>query len=305
MEHILDKPLSISSFKPRKAFTAFLFSLLIPGLGQIYNGQIKKGITFLALPYSIPFLFGLTGGTTTFYGFVSLMLILLAIRIYVVVDGVIIANQQKQYTPKNYNTWYYYLLIALVMYAVHTNYNLTSALGTQTFDIPITSNYPTIQLNDAIVADMRAYKHNGPDYGDIVVYTDTNEQMYTFRIVGRPNDKLELNNNIVTINGKPSKATFIKETISEGIAVSEFEEELPNGHKHLIYKAKQSYDSTKTNSKGIVVPPDSYYVLGDNRDNAADSRYTGFVSKDRIIGRILYSYWGETTDRINVDFRDK
>ncbi|MBA3987035.1 MAG: signal peptidase I, partial [Flavobacteriales bacterium] len=81
---------------------------------------------------------------------------------------------------------------------------------------------------------------------------------------------------------------------------------LPNGHKHLIYKFKQPFDSTKTNIKNIIVPSDSYYLLGDNRDNAADSRYEGFVSKDRIKGRIIYSYWGRTlTKRMNIDFRDK
>ena len=90
------------------------------------------------------------------------------------------------------------------------------------------------------------------------------------------------------------------------MAVVEFEEELPNGHKHLIYKLKTPYDSTKTNIKNIVVPSDSYYLLGDNRDNAADSRYEGFISKDRIKGRIIYSYWGRTgTKRINIDFTDK
>jgi signal peptidase I len=88
--------------------------------------------------------------------------------------------------------------------------------------------------------------------------------------------------------------------------VVEFEEELPNGHKHLIYKFKQPYDSAKTNFKDIAVPSDSYYLLGDNRDNAADSRYEGFVSRDRIKGRIVYSYWGRTgTKRMNIDFTDK
>jgi len=156
------------------------------------------------------------------------------------------------------------------------------------------------------VADMRAYKNNEPNYGDIVVYSRPDGQIYTFRVVGRPNDNIELIDNIVSINGKPSKVKFIKETTNDEMPIVEFEEELPNGHKHLIYKFKQPYDSTMANIKNIVVPSNSYYLLGDNRDNAADSRYEGFISKDRIKGRIIYSYWGRTgTKRMNIDFTDK
>lgn len=130
-------------------------------------------------------------------------------------------------------------------------------------------------------------------------------QIYTFRVVGRPNDNIELIDNIVSINGKLSKATFIKEITNDEMPVVEFEEELPNGHKHLIYKFKVPYVSTKTNIKNIIVPSDSYYLLGDNRDNAADSRYEGFISKNRIKGSIIYSYLGRTgTKRMNIDFRD-
>ena len=69
---------------------------------------------------------------------------------------------------------------------------------------------------------------------------------------------------------------------------------------------KANTDSAKTNIKNIIVPADSYYLLGDNRDNAADSRYEGFISKDRITGRVIYSYWGSTgSKRMNIDFRDK
>ncbi|MDD3280983.1 MAG: signal peptidase I, partial [Bacteroidales bacterium] len=52
-------------------------------------------------------------------------------------------------------------------------------------------------------------------------------------------------------------------------------------------------------------PADSYFLLGDNRDNALDSRYVGFVSKDCIQGRFLYIYASTSFQRINTDIRDK
>jgi signal peptidase I len=306
MEQTIDEQPTTIMTKPRSGFIAFLLSLLLPGLGQVYNGQPKKAVIFFSLLLLFPLLFGLTRGTTFFYGLLSLFVIEIALRIYIIIDGVKNAKQQKEYVLKPYNTWYYHLLIAIGMLAILMVYDISTVLGTQTFKIPTTSNNPTFQVGDWLVADMRAYKDNEPDYGDIVVYSRPDGQIYTFRVVGRPNDNIELIDNIVSINGKPSKSTFIKETTNDEMPVVEFEEELPNGHKHLIYKFKVPYDSTKTNIKNIVVPSDSYYLLGDNRDNAADSRYEGFISKDRIKGRIIYSYWGRTsTKRMNIDFTDK
>jgi signal peptidase I len=306
MEQSTEEQPETISIKPRDGLIAFLLSLLFPGLGQVYNGQPKKAILFFSLLLIFPLVFGITRGTTFFYGLLSLVLIEIALRIYIIIDSVKNAKRQKEYIIKSYNTWYYYLLVAIGMFIILKVYDISTVLGTQTFKIPTNSNNPTIQVGDLLVADMRAYNNNEPDYGDIVAFSKPDGLIYNYRVVGRPNDKLELIDNIVTINGRPSTATFIKEVIEDEIPVAEFEEELPNGHKHLIYKFKHPYDSTKTNIKDIIVPPDSYYVLGDNRDNAADSRYGGFVKKDRIKGRIIYSFWGRAaTKRMNIDFRDK
>jgi signal peptidase I len=306
MEHTIDElPIPITT-KPRNGFIAFLLSLLLPGLGQVYNGQPKKAIIFFGLLLFFPLLFGITRATTFFYGLLLVFIIEIALRIYIIIDAVKNAKRQKEYILKPYNTWYYHLLIAIGMLAILMVYGISTVLGTQTFKIPSTSNNPTFQLGDWLVADLRAYKNSEPDYGDIVLFSVPDGQIYAFRVVGRPNDRIELIDNIVCINGKPSPVKFTKETTNDEIPVLEFEEELPNGHKHLIYKFKVPYDSTKTNIKNIVVPADSYYLLGDNRDNAADSRYEGFISKDRIKGRIIYSCWGRTgTERMNTDFTDK
>lgn len=292
--------------KPRNSFIAFALSLLLPGLGQVYNGQPKKAIFFWGLRLFFPFLFGLTLGLTFFYELLVLLVIIMALRIYIIVDGVKNAKRQREYVLKPYNTWYYYLLIATGMIAVFTVYDIYTILGIRTFKIPTSSNSPTLQIGDRLVADMRVYKNSEPDYGDIVIFSEPDGQMYVFRVVGRPNDEIDLIDNIVSINNKPSKATFIKETTSDKIPVVEFEEELPNGHKHLIYKFKQAHNNAKANINNIVVPPDSYYLLGDNRDTAQDSRYNGFVTRDKIVGRIIYSWWGRTgTKRMNIDFRDQ
>lgn len=306
MEHTIDAQPSSIKTNPRDGFIAFLLSLLLPGLGQVYNGQPKKAVIFYGLILLFPLLFGLTRWITSFYGLFSLITIEIIWRIYVIVDGIKHAQRQKEYILKPYNTWYYHLFIAIGMFFILMIYDLTSVLGIQNYKIPTTSNSPTFQVGDRLVADTRAYKNSKPDYGDIVVFSSPEGQMYSYRVVGRPNDNIELIDNIVSINGKLSKSTFIKDTITEDMPTEEFEEELPNGHKHLIYKFKFPLDSTKINIKNIVVPANSYFLLGDNRNNAADSRYIGFISSNNIKGRIIYSYWGQTgTKRININFKDK
>ena len=304
MEPILDIDQPTYIIKPRKGFIAFLLSLVLPGLGQIYNGQPKKAIIFFGLLLFIPLLFGLSRGTTFFYGLLTFAAVMLTLRIYILVDAVRNARRQKKYILKAYNTWYYHLIIAAGMLGVLIIYDLNSVLGTQSFQIPTSSGNPTIQVGDWLVADMRAYNNKKPDYGDLVLFSGSDGELYFFRIVGKPNDIVDLTNNIAGINGKPGKSRFIREAFSLEGSFMEFEEKLPNGHKHRIYNLQDPPDSANANIKNITVPPDSYYLLGDNRSWSADSRYVGFIHKDSIKGQIAYSYWGANGfSRMNVDFR--
>lgn len=301
----MNQPTPIS-IKPRIPFLSFVLSLILPGLGQVYNGQIKKAAIFFSLLLLISFLFGLTRASTFFYGMLTFVLIQLTVRVYIIVDAVKKSKLQKAYVLKPYNTWYCYLLIALGMIAIFRVLDVKTLLGTQNFKIPTNSNSPTLLMGDLLLVDIRAYKTSEPDYGDFVMFYKDDGHIHTYRVVGRPNDNIELIDNIVSINGIPGRATYIKETTLDDIPVLVFEEELPNGHKHLMYKFVEPFDSTNRNLKNIRVPQDCYYVLGDNRDNAADSRYIGFIRKDAIIGRIMFSYWGKKfTERINIDFTNK
>jgi len=126
-----------------------------------------------------------------------------------------------------------------------------------------------------------------------------------YRIIGLPNDKIEIQNNFLIINGKKCKTTFIKKTQSEQFDVNEFEEELPNGHRHKIYTFINPFNDNKNEVTKIKIPKNCYYLMGDNRDNAMDSRYIGVINEDEIKGKIVFGYWGNTKDRININFRDK
>ncbi|MCD2426102.1 signal peptidase I [Niabella pedocola] len=300
MEQITDKQ---PMLKPRNTSIAFFLSLLFPGLGQIYNGQPKKGFFFFGLQLLIPFLFGITGWPLFFYGLLLLVVIVLGLRIYIILDSVKHARRQKAYMLKPYNTWYCYLAFIAAASITFHFYDISAVIGIQSFKIPSDPNEPTVRRGDFIVVDANAYKNRPPDYGDIIVFTHADGQKYTYRIVGLPNDKLTLKGNIVTVNGRSGKTAYMKDAWFNGIPVIETEETLPNGHKHQLYLLKEPSDTGMPDIANITVPPDSYYVLGDNRDYAADSRYKGFVKRTSIKGRIIYSYWGKDATRINLDFR--
>jgi signal peptidase I len=162
------------------------------------------------------------------------------------------------------------------------------------------ANEPTIRMSDYIVANMQAYKNCSPDYGDIAVFSKDNG-FYIYRIVGKPNDTLSVQNNFLIINDKPVNTLFIKTKEINSSQIDEYREQLPNGREHLIYKFKQTEDSKMTNVDCLIIPEDSYFLMGDNRDNAYDSRYFGFVKRDQIIGKATCILFGVSFDRVNTD----
>jgi signal peptidase I len=167
--------------------------------------------------------------------------------------------------------------------------------------MPTTSSEPTIMQGDYTVADMCAYKNTNPDYGDIVIFS-TNSGAWTFRIAGKPNDTISIVNNSVVFTNKTAKITFVENVFLDNIPIpfEKCEETLPNGRKYLIYRFPNSPMQT-ANIKSIIIPDDSYFVLGDNRDNAMDSRYIGFIKRDQIKGKITYILFGKSFSRHNID----
>lgn len=293
-----------TEFKPRKPWLAGIISLLFPSLGQVYNGQLKKGIFIYLSILLIPYLFGMLRLKLYFWAFAGLLFLLLAIRIFAIIDSVMVANRRKKYVTQEYNTWYFYLIV-IVLCIVPALTNLPYNFSVQSLRVPTFSGSPTLQINDIVVADYEAYKNTTPAYGDLVVFRGMGGNSYTFRVIGLPFDTVDLNNNLVTINKQAISAEFIQNTTDGDIAVAEFEETLPNGHTYNIYRSRIPYDSVQANVRNIVVPENSYFLMGDNRDFAADSRYIGSVHIDDIMGKILYNAWSKNPDRINIDFKER
>ncbi len=120
-----------------------------------------------------------------------------------------------------------------------------------------------------------------PERGDVVIIDSKRAgKRLVKRIVGLPGDTIYIQNNSLVVNGEPANYEVLSRDSSSII----IQEELEN----MVHQARLSsrYMNRSTRSYGpTVVPEDQYFVLGDNRDNSADSRVYSFIPRGEIIGR--------------------
>ena len=152
--------------------------------------------------------------------------------------------------------------------------------------VPTGSMQPTIIEGDRILVDKIAYdirlpfthtslmKISDPARGEIVVFdSEIAKKRLVKRVIGVPGDILSMSNNALTINGKPLKYERLNRT--------DFIEHL-SGVEHAI---RLHPAGRYANFKPLKIPTDYYFVMGDNRNNSADSRVIGLVPRNEIVGR--------------------
>jgi signal peptidase I len=169
----------------------------------------------------------------------------------------------------------------------------------QAFKIPSGSMIPTLLIGDHILVSKLAYgfqlpkdcefqvsfppvtcfsstlvmNFDPPQRGDIIVFRYPEDESKDFikRVIGLPGDTLHIQNKKITVNGQPLIDEAFTQRIDPGIIDSRI--------------------NPRDNLGPLTVPPDSYFVMGDNRDQSLDSRFWGFVRMDKIKGRAFLVYW--------------
>ncbi len=156
--------------------------------------------------------------------------------------------------------------------------------------VPTPSMEPTILVGDRILVDKFTIRNGHvpglplvPSYTvkrqDVIVCKAPREPeiLLVKRVVGLPGDTLEIRDKTVYINAQPLDEPY-KQHSDPTV--------YPGGTPNPFFGNMQ-----RDNYKAITIPPDSYFVMGDNRDDSLDSRFWGFLPKDHIVGRPLIIFW--------------
>ncbi|MDP9051067.1 MAG: signal peptidase I [Acidobacteriota bacterium] len=176
----------------------------------------------------------------------------------------------------------------------------------ENFVIPSSSMASTLLVGDHVVVDRASLAPEGPHIipyrqlrrGEPVVFykpilePDGSSLTLVKRVVGIPGDRIHLRAGILYVNGVAQNEPFAgKPTASN---YNPYRDDFPSIAPDSIPRvsARWTLDlPTHIQGEDLVVPPDSYFMMGDNRTNSLDGRYWGFVPRANLIGRPLVVYW--------------
>ncbi|MGH9608516.1 MAG: signal peptidase I [Bryobacteraceae bacterium] len=177
----------------------------------------------------------------------------------------------------------------------------------QAFVIPTGSMQDTLLIGDHLLVDKLAYASSGPlsrhilpyenpKHGDIIVFRYPADITETFvkRVIGVPGDHIKLVNGTVYRNGVRLNEPYIYQNDASYNPERNFPgPPMPYADPQHPLQAVLQQEMLEHHvvDGQVVVPPHSYFVMGDNRDNSLDSRYWGFVPRDYIIGKPVLIYW--------------
>lgn len=192
--------------------------------------------------------------------------------------------------------WTKSILIALVIW-----FFLRSLL-IQAFRIPSPSMENTLLIGDFLFVNKALYGAEipivnkrlpairEPRRADVVVFDspETPGTNVVKRIVGMPGDTVQMVDNKIYVNGEYYHEDYVIRT--DPTADPEHPR-MRSWQREYLATEQPNYRPSLKNWGPISVPPDSFLVMGDNRDNSYDSRYWGFLGRDRIDGRPLFIYY--------------
>ena len=171
----------------------------------------------------------------------------------------------------------------------------------QPFVIPTVSMEDTLLRGDHLLVDKLAYAPAGTlsrhllpyseiRRGDIIVFRWPPDisQNYVKRAIGLPGDRLRIVNKQVYINGKPIREPY---KVHKTSYVDSYRDNFPGQPNVRLYEPAVAMLEKHVLNGELVIPPDHFFAMGDNRDNSSDSRYWGFVPRANIVGKPVLIWW--------------
>jgi signal peptidase I len=156
-------------------------------------------------------------------------------------------------------------LVEVVVLAVILYFGISFAV--QAVHVEGLSMFATLDDNDYLIANKIDYRLHAPQRGDIIILRPPTDNSKDFikRIIALPGERLLISDGIVYINGHKLDEPYLPEA----------------------WTTLNNWGGPD----GMVVPPNDYFVMGDNRNRSQDSRIFGFIGRDRIDGRAWFRIW--------------
>ncbi|WP_338667549.1 signal peptidase I [Pseudodesulfovibrio methanolicus] len=270
--------------KPRNPWLALIFSLVAVGLGQVYNGQWKKGVG-LYLTELLVALFMILFWAD-FAAMLLCVSILLGYNLFVAGEAFVTARKSSGYTLKPCNRWWVYLICLAVSLGSGAAYErVVKGWFFRAYKVPSASMLPTIRVGDHFMVEVLE-PGDALKRGEIVIFStpETRRRDFVKRIVGLPGETVEIRARQVFIDGAPLDEPYVRHS-------------------------KAGIRPVRDACGPVTLGPDEYFLMGDNREDSFDSRWLGPVPRKRITGRAGYIYFPgdmnapDWTDRLGSPLR--
>ncbi len=258
---------------PREPWVAVILSFILPGVGHVYGGRVRRGLAFFFVGTGAQiFLVAYTFHPSTRVGLSFILpavLFSIAFALYMWIDAYRSATAWNiQHAAPRRTRWkrvlliFAALLLGLVLNPTERVARYMAENVLQAFEMGQYSMGPTLIPGDRVLIDKRIYGRSEPRRGDIVVFRHplNPTRNYLKRIVGLPGDSVEIRGGHLYISGREVVELYVKGT--------------PSG----------DYGP-------VTVPLEAYFVLGDNRNNSEDSRFFGPIPRGSLVGKATKIYY--------------
>ena len=171
----------------------------------------------------------------------------------------------------------------------------------QPYVIPSSSMEGNLLVGDHVLVDKLAYSPPGSLSGRLLPYAPVRRgdiivfrfplnprENYVKRVVGVPGDRIRIAAKQVYVNGEPLAEPY---KVHRTAWLEDYRDQFPGAPRGQVDARALEMLRDHVSGGELVVPPGSYFALGDNRDDSLDSRYWGFVPRENIIGKPVVVFW--------------
>jgi len=171
----------------------------------------------------------------------------------------------------------------------------------QAFIVPTGSMESTVLIGDHLLVDKLSYAppdpigklllpYTEPRRGDVIVfrYPMDIRQNFVKRVIGVPGDRIRIVDKVVYVNGRALTEPYTQHIDPR---IEPYRDNFPSQPYGPVADRAQEMLASHVQNGELVVPMESYFAMGDNRENSLDSRYWGFVPRENIIGKPLVIFW--------------